>query len=143
MLVRWTGKVKAGSESDHISAFWDILPTFADMAGIEKPENIDGISLLPTLLGKKQKQQHKYLYWEFHEQGGKIAVRMGNWKAVKRDVDKNPLAQTELYDLTRDIGETNNVASSNPDVVKEIEALMKEAHTPSEIFPFVSEKIDK
>ena len=143
MLVRWTGKVKAGSESDHISAFWDILPTFADMAGIEKPKNIDGISFLPTLLGKKQKQQHKYLYWEFHEQGGKIAVRMGNWKAVKRDVDKNPLAQTELYDLAIDIGETNNVASSNPEVVKEIEALMKEAHTPSEIFPFVSEKIDK
>ena len=140
MIVRWPGKVRAGSESDHISAFWDIMPTFAEIAGIEKPEDIDGISFLPALLGKKQKLQHEYLYWEFHEQGGKIAVRAGNWKAVKRDVDRNPQAETELYDLSKDIGETNDIAASNPGVVKQMEEMMKKAHTPSEIFPFASEK---
>ncbi len=140
MIVKWPGKVEAGSESDHISAFWDIMPTFAEIAGIEKPQDIDGLSFLPTLLGKKQKQQHDYLYWEFHEQGGKIALRAGRWKAVKRDVDRDPQAKTELYDLMADPGETNNVASSNSDIVKNLEAMMEKAHVPSEIFPFASEK---
>jgi arylsulfatase A-like enzyme len=140
MLVMWPGKIKPGSISDHISAFWDIMPTAAEVAGIRPPENIDGISFLPTLLGQKQKQQHEYLYWEFHEQGGKMAVRMGNWKAVKLDIDRNPVGITELYDLSTDIGETNDVASSHPDIVKRMEEIMKEAHTPSDIFPFASER---
>jgi arylsulfatase A len=138
MLVRWPGKVKAGSKSDHISAFWDILPTFADIAGAKSPENIDGISFLPTLLGKKQKQ-HEYLFWEFHEQGGKMAVRMGNWKAVKLNIDKTPQGFTELYDLSKDISESNNVANANPEIVKRMEEIMKQAHTPSEVFPFAYE----
>ncbi len=142
MLVRWPDKVKAGSISDHISAFWDILPTFADITGAEKPANIDGISFLPALLGKKQKQ-HDYLYWEFHEQGGKVALRMGNWKAVKLNVDKDPQGITELYDLSKDISETNNIASSNPEIVNRLEALMKEAHIPSKVFPFASETATK
>jgi arylsulfatase A len=138
MLVRWPSKVKAGSESDHISAFWDILPTFAEIAGAENPDGIDGISFLPTLLGKKQKQ-HEYLYWEFHEQGGKIAVRMGNWKAVKLNIDKTPQGDTELYNLSTDIGETNNIALSNPETVKQMEEIMKKAHTSSKDFPFTYE----
>lgn len=138
MLVSWPSKVKAGSESDHVSAFWDILPTFAEIAGVENPEGIDGISFLPSLLGKKQKQ-HEYLYWEFHEQGGKIAARMGNWKAVKLNIDKTPQGVTELYNLSTDIGETNNIALSNPEIVKKMEEIMKQAHTPSEIFPFIYE----
>jgi arylsulfatase A len=138
MLVRWPSKVKAGSESNHISAFWDILPTFAEITGAENPEGIDGISFLPTLLGKKQKQ-HEYLYWEFHEQGGKIAVRMGNWKAVKLNIDKTPQGLTELYNLSTDIGETNNIALSNPETVKQMEEIMKKAHTSSKDFPFTYE----
>jgi len=138
MLVRWPSKVKAGSESNHVSAFWDILPTFAEIAGAENPESIDGISFLPSLLGKKQKQ-HEYLYWEFHEQGGKIAVRMGNWKAVKLNIDKTPQGVTELYNLSTDIGETNNIALSNPEIVKKMEEIMKQAHNPSEAFPFTYE----
>ena len=138
MLVRWPGKVMQGSKSDHISAFWDILPTFAEIAGAEIPKDIDGISFLPALLGKNQKQ-HKYLYWEFHEQGGKVAVRMGNWKAVKLNIDKTPQGETELYDLSKDIGETNNLAKSNPEIVKKMEVLMKQAHKPSKVFPFVNE----
>ena len=123
MIVRWPGKVKAGSKSDLTSAFWDILPTFAEITGAEIPENTDGISFLPELLGKKQKE-HEFLYWEFHEQGGKMAVRMGKWKAVKLNVDKTPQGETELYDLSKDIGETNNVAASNPEIVKKMEEIM-------------------
>ena len=142
MLVRWPGIVKAGSSNDHISAFWDILPTFAEITGAAIPKGIDGISFLPALTGKKQ-DQHDYLYWEFHEQGGKMAVRMGNWKAVKLNVDKDPEGKTELYDLSKDIGETNNIASSNPLIVKKMEAIMKQAHIPSEVFPFASEVVKK
>jgi arylsulfatase A len=138
MLIRWPARVKPGSTSDHISAFWDILPTFADITGARIPDNIDGISFLPELLGNKQKQ-HDYLYWEFHELGGKIAVRTGNWKAVKLNVDNSPQGETELYNLSTDIGEENNLASSNPEIVKKMEKIMKEAHKPSAIFPFAYE----
>jgi len=139
MIVKWPGKVKPGSTSDHISAFWDIMPTIAEITGSEPPAPTDGISFLPTLMGKKSQKQHEYLYWEFHEQGGKTAVRMGNWKAVKRDVDKVPRGSVELYDLSKDIGETTDVASENPDIVKRMEEIMKEAHTPSKVFPFAYE----
>jgi arylsulfatase A-like enzyme len=138
MLVKWPGKVKEGSKSDHISAFWDILPTFAEITGAEVTADIDGISFLPELLGKKQKQ-HEYLYWEFHEQGGKAAIRMGNWKAIKLNIDKPEKTVTELYDLSLDISETNNVADANPEIVKKMEELMKQAHTPSAVFPFINE----
>jgi len=142
MLVKWPGKVKEGSKSDHVSAFWDILPTFADITGAKVTSDIDGISFLPELLGKKQKQ-HEYLYWEFHEQGGKTAIRMGNWKAVRLNIDKPDKTVTELYDLSKDISETNNVADANPEIVKKMEELMKQAHTPSEVFPFADELITK
>jgi arylsulfatase A-like enzyme len=143
MLVKWPGKIKAGSSSDHISAFWDVFPTFAEITGAKLPEGLDGISFLPTLLGKKTQRQHDYLYWEFHEQNGKIAVRMGNWKAVKRDIDKTPHVQIELYDLSVDKGETKDIAASNPEIVKKMEELMKQAHTPSKDFPFAAEMGEK
>ena len=142
MLVRWPGKIKAGSENDLISAFWDIMPTFAEISGAECPEGIDGISFLPSLLGKKQKQ-HEFLYWEFHEQGGKMAVRMGNWKAIKLNINKTPQGETELYDLSVDIGETNNIATSNPEIVKRMEEIMNQEHNISEVFPFVFENQNK
>jgi arylsulfatase A len=136
MLVKWPGKVKEGITTDHISAFWDILPTFADITGAKAPKNLDGISFLPVLLGENGQKEHDYVYWEFHEQGGKMGVRMENWKAVKLNIDKDPEAAPELYDLSKDIGETNNIASSNPVIVKKMEDIMKQAHTPSEVFPF-------
>lgn len=139
-LVRWTGEVEAGTKSDHISAFWDIMPTLAEITGAEAPGDIDGISLLPTLQGKKGQKQHEYLYWEFHEQGGKMAIRMGNWKAVRLNIDKDPQGETEIYDIVKDPGEENNLASSNPEIVKRAEEFMKQAHTFSEIFPFAYEK---
>ena len=140
LLIKWPGKIKEGSVSDHVSAFWDFMPTFAEIAGAILPENIDGISFLPVLLGKKNQKEHEYLYWEFHEQGGKMGLRMDNWKAVKRNIDKAPQGATELFDLSTDVGETNNLASSNPEIVTRMEELMKEAHTPSKDFPFAYEK---
>jgi arylsulfatase A-like enzyme len=143
-LVKWPGKVKPGSVSDHVSAFWDFMPTFAEIAGAGIPDDLDGISFLPTLLGRTGSQEeHAYLYWEFHEQGGKVAVRMGEWKAVKRDMDLVPQGSTELYRLTDDIGETNDLAISNPEIVKKLEEIMNEAHKPSEIFPFSFESAAK
>jgi arylsulfatase A-like enzyme len=143
LLVKWQGKIKPGSTNDHISAFWDIMPTIAEIAGVRTPENIDGISFLPTLLGKKKQAEHEFLYWEFHEQGGKMAIRMGNWKAVKLNVGNAPHGTPELYDLSEDMGETNNVASSNPDIVKRMEEIMKQEHIPSEVFPFSYESVQK
>jgi len=138
MIVRWPGKVKQGSVSDHVSAFWDVMPTLAEIAGSEVPEGIDGISFLPELMGKKQ-SGHEYLYWEFHEQGGKTALRMGDWKAVKLNIDKVPQGATELYDLSKDEGETTDLSASNPEIVRKMEELMKQTHTPSEVFPFANE----
>ncbi len=143
LLIRWPGKVKPGSVSNHVSAFWDFMPTLAQITGGETPDGTDGISFLPVLLGKESKQkQHEYLYWEFHEQGGKVAVRMGNWKAVKRDIDKSPQLATELYNLENDISETNNVALSNPEIIRRMEEIFKVAHTPSEVFPFAFENLN-
>lgn len=138
LLVRWPGKIKQGSRTDHISAFWDLMPTLAEIADADSLPDTDGISFLPSLLDKEQKQ-HDYLYWEFHEQGGRIALRMGNWKAVKRDIEKMPHGKTELYNLSTDIGETTDVASQYPDIVRKIDSLLIKARVRSEDFPFSCE----
>jgi arylsulfatase A-like enzyme len=130
MIVRWPGRIQAGAVSDQVWTFWDFLPTAAEIAGAKPPDGIDGISFLPTLLGRKQTNQHEFLYWEFHEKGSKQAVRTGDWKAV-RAVDQ-PL---ELYNLKTDLGETNNVAAHHPEVVARIEEYLKTARTESERWP--------
>ena len=131
-LARWPGKIKPGSETDHISGFWDFLPTCAELAGFRAPDGIDGISMVPTLLGKSKKQKkHKFLYWEFHEQGKKQAVRMGDWKGVRLNAAKKPDGPIELYNLKTDIGEKNNIADKHPDIVAKIEGYMKTARVPS------------
>ena len=131
MIARWPGKIKAGSVSEQVWSFWDFLPTAAEIAGVKPPANIDGISVLPTLLGKEQTNQHEFLYWEFHEKGSKQAVRMGDWKAVRLEQGK-PL---ELYDLKSDLAETRNVADKQPDVVAKIETFLKTARTESPRWP--------
>lgn len=136
MMAYWPGKVAAGSESEHISAFWDMVPTFTELAGVPAPGNTDGISMVPSLLGKEKQPEHKYLYWEFHERGGRIAVRMGKWKGVRYNVLKQPDAPMKLFDLEADPGEQKDVAEAHPETVEQIRKIMDSARTHSEIFTF-------
>lgn len=135
MIVKWPGVVKPGSKSDHISAFWDVMPTLADIAGVSVSHKLDGISFLSSLTGKGKQQQHNFLYWEFHVLGGKMAVRMGDWKSVKLNINNQPQGKTELYNLSNDIGENNDVAADNPEILEKMEAIMKKARIPSRNFP--------
>lgn len=139
MIARWPGKIEASTTSEHLSAFWDVMPTMAEVAGVKPPQETDGISFLATLLGKPGTQQkHDFLYWEFAGHGGLQAVRMGDWKAVRQDLlneDSSQPLKTELYNLSSDIGETTDVASQYPGVVRQMEAIMESEHTPSELFP--------
>lgn len=131
MIVRWPGHVEAGSVSDAVWAFWDVLPTLAELAGVPAPSGIDGISQVPAILGKGGQPAHEFLYWEFHEGGFKQAVRTGDWKAVR----PGPCQPLELYNLKDDIGEEHDVAAKHPDVVARIEAYLRTARTDSPDFP--------
>lgn len=139
MIVSWQGKVAAGTKTDLISAFWDIMPTFAEIIGTKAPENIDGISFLPTLLGKSGQKQHQSLYWEFHENNGRQAVRMGDWKLVRYNVSVPEKMTTELYNLKSDLGEEHNVAAQNPQIVDKMLRIMEQSRVPSPIFNFGKE----
>jgi len=131
-IAWWPGKIEAGTTSEHISAQWDFLPTACETAGVDIPQDIDGISFLPELLGKEQ-QAHDYLYWEFKPHGGKQAARKGRWKAVRCDMTNDPDKPVELYDLSTDIGETRNIAGDHPGVAEEMLDIMKKAHEKSEV----------
>lgn len=135
MIAYWPGTIKAGSVNGYIGAFWDFLPTFAQLAKQPIPKNIDGVSIVDVLLNKKAHYAHPWLYWEFHEQGGKQAVRMGNWKGVKLNVIKDADGPIELYDLLTDVGEKNNVADQHPDIVQAIKKIMQQQHRESADFP--------
>ncbi len=139
MIAYWPEKIEANSTSDHISAFWDFLPTVCEIAQIKTPQNIDGISFLPELLGEKQ-ESHEYLYWEFLERGGKQALRLGDWKGIRLNMSNNPEAPIELYNLAADIGEQNNIAAENPEIAKKIVNIMKKEHTYSKEFNFEYEE---
>ncbi len=135
-IVSWPGKIKAGTVSNHISAFWDVMPTFAEVAGVETPIQSDGISFLPTLLDKNAQKQHDYLYWEFHRKGGRKAIRKGKWKGVAYNILKKDKATFELFNLDVDPSESNNLASQYPEIVSELQTLIKSAHVESDLFPF-------
>ena len=142
LVVRWPGKIKPAAESDHISAFWDFLPTCAELAGVSAPENIDGISMVPTLLGRDDRQKrHKFLYWEFFhwKKGFYLAVRMGDFKVVRL----SPTGPLELYNLKTDIAEKNNIAAEHPEIIAEIEAYLKTARTDSPHWPVMPPKNNK
>jgi arylsulfatase A-like enzyme len=140
MIAVWEGRINPGTRSGHPAAFQDFMPTLAGIAGIDPPENTDGISFLPELLGEEQ-QQHDYLYWELQldgwgrplpDGGFRQAVRMGDWKAVRYGI-KQP---TELYNLADDPFETRNLAAQNPDLTGKMEKLFREARTETEGFPY-------
>jgi len=126
-IVRWPGRVKPGQVSDHLCYFPDVLPTLAELAGAKPPGNVDGISIVPTLLGEdaagRRQDRHEYLYWEDRRS---VAVRRGNWKAVK----KRKARTFELYDLGSDVEEKRDVAPEHPDVVGKMVEFARQAHTP-------------
>jgi arylsulfatase A-like enzyme len=129
-IARWPGRIKPGVVSDQVWAFWDFLPTMAELTGQPTPRGMDGVSILPALVDGKP-VEHPPLYWEFHERQFDQAARIGDWKAVRRGL-KNPI---ELYDLKTDVGEQHDVAVQHADVVKRFEEYFKTARTDSEIWP--------
>jgi arylsulfatase A-like enzyme len=135
-LAVWPNKIKPGIVSDHISAFWDMKPTFADILGEENIQT-DGISMLPTLLGKKGQKQHAYLYWEFTEGKHKTAVRKGEWKAIYFLEEKNPTEAFQLFNLKNDPYEKENIAAQNPKMVDQMKQIMQDSHVESALFPLV------
>ncbi len=132
-VMRWPRGIKPGTVTDYPWAFWDFLPTAAELAGAKAPAGIDGFSIVPTLLGKQQKP-HDYFYWEFHEQGFHQAVRMDNWKGIR----KGPKLPMELYDLATDKSERNEISRAHPDIVKRIEEIMTSARTADPEWPILT-----
>ena len=127
-IAWWPGKIKPGTISQHFAYFGDFMTTAADISGAKAPENIQSISFLPTLLGKeKQQKKHEYLYWEFYEQGSKQSVLFDNWKAIRKPMLTGPM---ELYDLSSDLGENQNVAAQHPKIVARAVKYMKQGHHP-------------
>ena len=130
MIARWPARVPARRVSEQAWAFWDFLPTVAEVAGVTPPSGLDGLSMLPAIQGRPQ-QNHEYFYWEFHEGGFKQAVRMGDWKSVRPKL-RGPL---ELYNLKDDPGEQRDVAARQPEMVARIEAILRTVRTESKEFP--------
>jgi arylsulfatase len=137
LIARWPGKIKPGSVTDHVCYFPDVLPTLLETVGAADrvPKGIDGVSFAPTLLGQPEKQRlHDHLLWEFAGYGAQQAVRLGDWKGVRRNLQKAD-AKIELYNLKDDVGEKNDVADKHPDVVERIDKIMKTDRVASRLFP--------
>ena len=138
MIARWTGRIAPGTQTSHLSAFWDVLPTLCEAAGIGVPENSDGISFLPTLLGKTRAQdQHPHLYWEFPGYGGQQAVRVGEWKAVRTGLKRQGGdTSVQLYNLARIPDESEDLSRDYPEIVENMQRILTETRSESEFFPF-------
>ena len=134
LVVSWPSKIKAGSHSTQLSAFWDWLPTLTELLGQSTTSEIDGVSFLPTLLGTGIQKQADYLYWEFHELGGRQALLQGEWKLVKYQVKDPSKTKVELFHLATDPEEQKNVAAAYPERVIALEQLMQSAHRPNPVF---------
>jgi arylsulfatase len=137
LIARWRGTIRGRQMSDLVAAFWDVLPTLCDIAGMKTPDGADGISFAPTLRGAGEQRTHDYLYWEFPAYGFQQAVRAGNWKAVRHAVNRGD-TDFELYDLSEDIAERQNLAKKHPEVVRRLKHLAEEAHYPSRLFPLLA-----
>lgn len=129
MIVRWPGKISAGEVSDKVWYFADFLPTAVEIAGAENPSNIDGISILPILLGEEQVLEERFLYWE--QFGFEQSVRFGDWKAIRKGID----GTIQLYNLENDVSEQNDVSEKHPEVIEKIKEYLKNARTDSENWP--------
>ena len=123
LIARWPEMIEAGTTNDHVSAFWDILPTCAELAGTDAPREIDGLSMVPSLIGREGMQKrHAFLYWEFKE---KQAVRMGDWKGVRPEGEGGAL---ELYDLGNDVGEQQDLSGHHPKITARIKEILELSH---------------
>lgn len=135
MIAHWPGKIAAGSQTDLMSAHYDVLPTLCDLVEMEAPPDTDGISFLPTLTGEGLQEEHQYLYWEFPSYGGQQALRMGKWKGMRQNIFHDSL-RIQLYNLENDIQESNDVSSQHPEIVQRIEKLFAQEHSRPEIDRF-------
>jgi len=126
LVARWPGRIKAGERSDHVGYFGDLFATVCELTGQKLPAGLDSISFLPELLRRAANQaKHDFLYWEFYEQGGRHAVRFGNYKAIREPMFTGNIS---LYDLAKDIGETRDIAARHPHLVAKAARMMDNAH---------------
>ncbi len=136
LIARWPGKIAPGTTNDHMGAFYDVLPTVLDLVGRPAPSDCDGLSFLPTLLGRGEQQEHEFLLWEFYGYGGQQAVRMGRWKGIRKNCYRNPQGPLMLFDLKTDLGETHDVAAEHPEIVRRIDEILRREHTDSPFWDF-------
>jgi arylsulfatase A-like enzyme len=127
MIASWNGRIASGTASDLACTFWDMMPTFSEIIGTNDITG-DGLSILPTLTGKGVQRQHEHLYFEFLEQGGKQAVRQGNWKLIHLGVQREE-STYELYNIAADPSEVHNVIDLYPEITNSLKSIMKQAHT--------------
>ena len=139
----WPGTIRPGTSSDRPFAFWDLFPTFEQVAGIAPTKNIDGCSILPVLEGHPEKaKRHDYFYWEFHENGGRQAVRWGKWKGVRLNVNTIADPHIELYDLEKDPHEARDISAKHPYVVEHIKKIMTQAHRSNKDWPLLASELN-
>ncbi len=136
MIARWPGQVPPGVTSDLVCAGWDFFPTFVDLAGQRTPTGLDGISLVPTLTGRGEQVRHAYLYWEFHELGGRQALRQGPWKLVRHGAAQEDPGPFQLYNIECDPQEKTDLAATHPLIVADLAALLPKVRTESPVFKF-------
>jgi arylsulfatase A len=136
-IAWWPGTIRAGSRTDAVTAFWDFPATALDLAGASVPDGMDGVSIKPVLFGRAgARTERDPLYWEFYEQGGKQAVRMGRWKGIRLGVGEDREAPIALYDLEADVSESTDVSGDHPEIVARMVRIMREEHEPSDRFAF-------
>ena len=137
LIARWPGRISSGESSEHLAANYDLPATIAEIAEVTFARNTDGLSFSPLLLGRREEQKaHPYLFWDFAGYGGQVAVRMGRWKGIKRNLHKKADGPLELYNLEEDISETDSVADEYPDIVATIEDIMLRERTTPETEEF-------
>jgi arylsulfatase len=136
LIASWPGRIEPGTTSDHISAFYDFLPTVCDLIGAPVPDQTDGISYVPTIFGNRPQPEHDFLYWEFPSRGGQQAVRIGKWKGIRQNIMKEENLEIELYDLEKDPREQTNLAAENQEIISRMKEIFKNEHTVPEITRF-------
>lgn len=134
-IASWPASIKPNQTSDHPSAFWDFLPTVCELTNQNVPKDIQGISYANTLLGKGNQPKHPHLYWEHHEQNTRRAIQVGDWKLVQTNLSLPNKTTTELFDLSKDISEAKDLATTNPEKTAELLKLIDKARIPNKTFP--------